>query len=116
VIFIPAILEGATGAPSPTATVAPTPTPAAVSLVNFAFQPTPLTIAVGTTVVWTNTTTSTVHTVTADDNSFNSGDLDAGKTFSFTFNAPGTYAYYCQIHGAPGGVGMAGKIVVNPPP
>jgi plastocyanin len=118
VIFIPSILEGGAGtpSPSPTTTAAPTPESASVSLVNYAFQPTPLTIKVGTTVIWTNTTTSTAHTVTADNNSFNSGNLDPGKTFSFTFNTPGTFAYYCQYHGGPGGVGMAGTIVVNPSP
>jgi plastocyanin len=53
------------------------------------------------------------HTITADDGSFDSGILNPGDTFSLTFDTPGTSAYYCQIHGGPGGVGMAGTIVVN---
>src|SRR5262249_50348338 len=44
----------------------------AVSMVNFAFQPNPITITVGTTVQWTNATSSTSHTATADDASFDS--------------------------------------------
>jgi predicted lipoprotein with Yx(FWY)xxD motif len=69
----------------------------AIQIANFAFAPTSLTVSAGTTVTWTNAD-STAHTVTADDGSFDSGNLDPGKTFSFTFKTPGTYAYHCAIH------------------
>jgi plastocyanin len=39
--------------------------------------------------------------------------VNPGDTFSFTFAAPGTYSYYCQIHGGPGGQGMAGTVVIG---
>ena len=55
------------------------------------------TVAVGTTVVWTNDD-GAVHTVTASDKSFNSGNLAKGKTFSYTFKNIGKYAYACSIH------------------
>ena len=68
---------------------------------NFAFNPTSLTIAAGTTVVWKNTT-SIAHTVTSDDQkTFNSGDstpVSSGTTFSFTFKTAGTFAYHCDFH------------------
>ncbi len=68
----------------------------------YAFSPTTLTIKVGTTVVWKNTT-SAPHTVTSDDGkSFDSGVNNPiapqSGTFSFTFTQPGTYAYHCSFH------------------
>ncbi len=69
----------------------------AVTIANFSFQPTPLTIAVGTTVTWTNTD-GTEHTVTADDGSFKSDRLASGATFGQTFATAGTFAYHCSIH------------------
>jgi uncharacterized membrane protein YozB (DUF420 family) len=39
--------------------------------------------------------------------------LDPGGSASVTFDQPGTYPYYCELHGASGGQGMAGTIVVG---
>jgi Copper binding proteins, plastocyanin/azurin family len=65
---------------------------------NFAFVPASLKIAVGTTVTWTNQD-STAHTVTSDTGAWpDSGQLATGKSFSFTFNKAGTFAYHCAIH------------------
>lgn len=42
-----------------------------------------------------------------------SGCSSAGADpFKTTFDKPGTYPYYCVVHGTPAGQGMAGKIVV----
>jgi plastocyanin len=78
------------------------------------FQPKTVTVAVGDTVVW-KVEGSFGHTVTSDTGVFDSGQnpLRQGDTFSFTFNEPGTYPYYCRFHGGPGGVGMSGTIVVE---
>jgi len=76
------------------------------------FEPAQITVAPGTTVVWTNTG-GTPHTVTADDNSFDSGTLSDGDTFSWTFDEPGEYPYYCRFHGGPGGSGMSGVVIVT---
>lgn len=62
--------------------------------------------------LWTNDDPMQ-HSVTADDGSFDSGMIDPGGTFSMEFDTPGTFAYYCQPHGAAGGTGMAGIIVVD---
>jgi plastocyanin len=62
-----------------------------------------LTIAVGTTVQWTNQDRTT-HTVTlgsngvGDEGGFESGNLGGGGTFEFTFDTTGSFAYTCRIH------------------
>ena len=89
------------GAASPASSDAGGAAPAAggsaVSLINYAFSPTSLQVAAGTTVTWTNNDTA-AHTVTADDGSFDSGNLAAGQTFTHTFTASGTVAYHCNYH------------------
>jgi plastocyanin len=78
-----------------------------VAIVDFAFDPALTGVAVGETVTWTNLGAAH-HTVTADDSSFNSGNLASGESFSQTFAAPGSYTYRCRIHPS-----MTGTIVVN---
>jgi plastocyanin len=68
-----------------------------VQVVDFAFEPAMVMIEAGDTVTWTNAGVRP-HTVTADDGSFDSGRLDPGEQFSFTFNEPGTFAYVCGFH------------------
>ena len=46
---------------------------------------------------WTNAQ-KVRHTVVADQGAFASAGLDADQSYSFTFNAPGTYNYHCSIH------------------
>ncbi len=77
---------------------------------NF-FDPVNATINQGMTVTWTNQGAN-MHTVTADDGSFDSGTLEPGQTFSQTFNTPGSFPYHCSFHGAAGGLGMSGTIIV----
>ncbi len=74
----------------------------------------PLTVKVGTTVVWTNQD-SIAHSVISDDyKSFDSGILQKGQSFSYISTTPGEFKYYCAIHGGPGGQGMSSSIVVEP--
>jgi plastocyanin len=73
------------------------PTPNAVSIANFSFGPSSLSVAKGTTVTWTNNDDAP-HTVTADDNSFTSGTLNKGGTYSHQFTSSGTVNYHCNIH------------------
>jgi len=68
-----------------------------VSIQDFSFDPGQITVAPGTTVTWTNEGPSP-HTTTADDGSWDSGELQQGEDFSFTFDKPGTYTYHCSIH------------------
>ena len=68
-----------------------------VSIQDFSFSPSQITVAPGTKVTWTNEGPSP-HTTTADDGSWDSGTLQQGEDFSFTFDQPGTYTYHCSIH------------------
>jgi plastocyanin len=72
------------------------------------------TINAGDSVTW-NWVGSAPHSVTADDGSFDSGLQTAGS-FSHTFDAPGTYVYFCSVHGGPGSIGMHGVVVVHAAP
>ena len=83
-----------------------------VSAQDFMFSPQTMTVPVGTTVVWTNMGMMQ-HTVTSDNGLFDSGPLNPGATFMFTFSTPGSYPYYCRFHGGPGGTGMSGMIMVT---
>lgn len=68
-----------------------------ISIKNFAFSVSTLTVSSGTVVKWTNND-ATAHTVTADDGSFNSGELASGQSYTHTFDSTGTYAYHCTYH------------------
>jgi plastocyanin len=68
-----------------------------ISIDNFAFSPAELTVALGTTVVWTNHD-DIPHTVTSSDGAFKSHALDTDDSFSFTFEKAGSYQYFCSLH------------------
>jgi plastocyanin len=99
---------------SPTAAPA-TQTPAAsptgggseVSIVDFAFDPADLTVAVGEIVTWTNTGSAT-HTVKWQDGEPESEQLQSGSTYERTFDSAGSFAYVCGIHSQ-----MTGTITVE---
>ncbi len=78
-----------------------------VSIVNYAFNPPILTVAPGTTVVWTNNDIVS-HTVSADDGSWSSRFLAPHKYYSHTFKTAGTFGYHCKIH-----IFMTGTVVVS---
>ena len=80
------------------------------------FLPSTVTIVQGDTVTWTNEGGS--HNVKFDDGSFTepSSPQVPPWTVSRTFTTPGTFGYYCEAHGAPGGMGMSGTVVVQAPP
>lgn len=89
------------------ASALPTRATMEVGIDNFAFGPTDLTVAVGTTVTWTNRD-DIPHTVVSTEKVFKSKVLDTDEKFSFTFSTPGTYPYFCSIHPK-----MTGKVVVQ---
>lgn len=76
---------------------------------KYGFEPTMLSVTVGTKVVWTNASDAP-HTVASDTGSIlaSSTISPSGGTFSFTFTQAGTYTYHCTIHPY-----MKGTIVVT---
>ena len=85
---------------------------AGVEVVDVNFRLKAVSVPVGTTVKWTHGGTLP-HTVTSDAGLFNSGTLGEGDTFSYTFEEPGMFPYYCKFHGGPGGSGMSGAVEVT---
>ncbi|HEY8449807.1 MAG TPA: stalk domain-containing protein, partial [Bacillota bacterium] len=119
----PATPQPAAPAPRPTPMPAqpsqPEPSPPApepqprthqVTIRDFTFGPRTLTIRVGDTVVWTNEDAAP-HTVTstASGGPLDSGRIDQGERFSYTFTAAGEYDYYCEFH-----PNMTATIIVQP--
>jgi len=88
---------------------APQAATAEVKIDNFTFGPAALTVAVGTTVTWTNRD-DIPHTVvsTDDPKTFKSKVLDTDEKFSYTFTKAGTFPYFCSIHPK-----MTGSVVVK---
>lgn len=70
---------------------------AKVRIIEFFYDPDPVTIQVGGKVIWQNED-SDPHTATADDDSFDTGTIEEGKIKSETFKDAGTYTYFCEIH------------------
>jgi plastocyanin len=79
------------------------------------FAPKTVTINQGEKVTWSNDSGG-FHNVKFDDGTFEQPPVASTDswTVSRTFAQPGTYAYYCSIHGASGGSGMSGTVVVQP--
>ncbi len=72
-----------------------------------AYEPNPIKIAPGSSVLWTNDD-RVAHSVTAIEGGFDSGILDAGELFEYTFNKVGGYDYYCILHPS-----MVGRVEVQ---
>ena len=96
-----------------------------VAIVDFAYSPADVEVAVGDTVVWTNED-DIAHTVTSGqakkqgvpgvspnkdakpDGVFDSGTMELDDTFEFTAEKAGSFTYFCAIH-----AGMSAQIVVR---
>jgi plastocyanin len=97
----PAVAKSATGT---TVTAAAAST--GVTIKDFKFGPASASVHVGDTITWTNQDIAP-HTATANDGSFDTGNLDQGKSGSHTFTTAGTFPYICKIHPS-----MKGTVVV----
>lgn len=86
------------------------------------FTPAAVTVKRGTKVMWKNTS-GIAHTVTrctvkackvnggtGKQTGLNSKSIANNKSYSFTFTKPGTYRYYCKVHGY---AAMHGTITVK---
>lgn len=106
--------------PGPTGTE-PVPYGGQIEVVDNDFAPKVVTVKAGTEVLWKQTGTLP-HSVTADDKSFDSHPdclsdttkcMQKDDEYERTFEEKGRFPYYCQIHGSPGGNGMAGELIVE---
>jgi plastocyanin len=76
------------------------------------FQQEVVRIPVGGSVEWTNEGRNP-HNVIADGGAFRSPTLNPGGTFSQVFPGAGAFRYFCSFHGARGGIGMSGVVLVG---
>jgi plastocyanin len=100
-------LAAVANSPAAPATKPAAPAQAQVGIDNFTFTPATITVAAGTKVTWTNHD-DIPHTVTSTTGAFDSKAIDTDASFSFIFNTPGTYPYYCEIHPH-----MRGQVIVK---
>jgi plastocyanin len=94
----------APGAPQPTSVSIPS---GASVLTVTAYVPNPITVSVGTVITWTNNDT-VPHTVSSQNNLWDSGSINPGATYSRTFDTAGSFPYYCAYHPR-----MVGTIIVQ---
>jgi plastocyanin len=88
---------GDSGSSTRQPTVAKPTTETTVGVYDNQFSPQTINVAPGTTLRWVNYGQHN-HTVTANDDRWDSGDIKPGATYSATFKYPGTYYYYCRHH------------------
>lgn len=74
-----------------------------INIERNSFDPSDVTVMQNGSLVWVNNDNQ-VHSVTADDGSFDSGDIQAGGTFGFTFTIIGPHSYHCKYHNEATGI------------
>ena len=93
--------------PTPATPPVPAPKTYNVTIQNFSFDQTALSVKKGDTVIWTNKD-SAPHTVTGNSGGPSSGTLNTNATYSFTFTSAGTFNYHCSFHPS-----MVGTVTVT---
>ncbi len=78
-----------------------------VTIDNFTFSPTPLTIAPGATVTWVNEDDIS-HSIYCQSLNLHSHPMDTKESFAHRFDQPGAFDYVCGIHPH-----MRGRIIVQ---
>ncbi|MGE7956786.1 cupredoxin domain-containing protein [Pseudomonas sp. NPDC089530] len=79
-----------------------------IDIREFMYSPKDVQVTAGTRVTWVNDD-QIPHTVAETHKLFHSAALDTNDSFSYVFETPGTYEYFCVLHPQ-----MIGKIIVNP--
>ena len=77
-----------------------------IAMADFTFTPQTVTVEAGTSLAWVNAGAA-MHTVTANDGSFDSGFKATGERFEMSFDAIGRFDYFCVIHPQ-----MTGTVIV----
>jgi plastocyanin len=68
-----------------------------VIMEGVAFAPAAITVRAGDTVTWVNRD-AFPHTATAQDRSFDSGEIPAARTWKLVARKRGAFAYVCTLH------------------
>lgn len=68
-----------------------------VEITGFKFIPESLTVKAGDTITWINKDIAP-HTASADDNSFDTGELKQNESGSITVSSDQTLTYFCKFH------------------
>jgi plastocyanin len=107
---------GGSGSGASTASLVPRSGTVEVQALDNRFEAKAIAITSGSTVTWTNDGTNTHDIVAAEGTPFGVKPIDfkPGATYSATFTTPGTYAYYCSLHGS-ATRGMTATITVVAP-
>lgn len=95
-----AFLAGCSASPQPPVhDAAEASPPHSIVIDNFTFTPGELVVAAGTTVTWINRD-DVPHTVTStkEPRLLDSPPLDTDQQYTYTFEHPGTFPYYCKVH------------------
>ena len=87
-------------------------TAANISIINFAFTPSNVSINVNDSVTWT--WVGSPHTTTSDTGLWDSGVFGTGHTFTRTFTSAGSFPFHCTVH--PFTTGTINVQSVNIPP
>ena len=85
-----------------------------VDVLDNAFRPGEIEVAAGTEVLWENRGRSEHDVVPVEGNAWgvDADHFKPGDVFQYRFTEPGTFAYYCSLHGTTT-KGMVGTIVVT---
>ena len=106
----------AASADSSSATAAtPAATPMLVTIKDFAFNPSTLSVPVGGSVTFKNLDTAS-HTASDGAGAWDSGNLDTGQSWTYTFKKAGTYKIVCKYHPSMHGVIVVGGPAPSPLP
>jgi plastocyanin len=110
-------VPGPAGAQTSTTTttapaVASSSTRARVEVGDNFYKPERLEVPVGTRVTWRNEGRILHNVVPVKGKAWGTRSLVTGKSYSYRFKKPGTYAYYCTFHGSPTS-GQRGSVVVT---
>jgi plastocyanin len=112
-LILACMSAGCSSYQTPSVPASPTATPGGgttITMKNFAFTPSTVTVKTGTVITWVNQDAAP-HAIVSDTGSlvaFSSDSLPTGASYNVTFNTPGTYTYHCSIHPS-----MTGTIVVQ---
>jgi plastocyanin len=69
-----------------------------VSMIDYAYEPSSIEIALGGSVTFVNDGPDEPHTATADDGSFDTGEVAVGGSSTVAFDRAGTFSYLCTLH------------------